>query len=63
MNEPTQEDVEAAQRGLRMVAMSIAELKELATLHTKLQPNFADRVIVIGANLMIAAKRRMGAKE
>lgn len=62
MRKPTQSDIETAQRGLRMVGMSVADLRELANDHEN-KEMFASKVIALGARQMIAAKRRAGARE
>ena len=60
--EPGQSDIEASQRGNRMVSMSIPELKELIALMIGKQ-EFAAKATRIGAEQTLAAKRRMGAAE
>ncbi len=57
-----QGDIVAAQRGLNMVAMSLADLRDLVSEHQG-KAAFASRVIVLGAKQMIAAKTRSGARD
>ena len=58
----TQDDLNAAQRGLNMIAMSLAELRELMMKHEHGRL-FADRVIARAARQMLHAKHRMGARD
>lgn len=57
---PMPKDIKAAQRGLNMVSMSIAELQEEIALHDK-RLAFASLTIVLAAKQMIAIKRRNSA--
>jgi hypothetical protein len=61
-NEPNQSDIEAAQRGNNMVGMSLVDLDDLIRLMEG-KSDFAARVTVAAAKQMIAAKKRMGAKD
>lgn len=58
----TQSDVEAAQRGLRMVPMSLVDLDALMQEFPANHILFAGRVIHVAAKQMYAAKKRMGAQ-
>lgn len=59
---PAPSDIHAAQRGLNMLGMPLAELRELLAQHSG-KPAFASRVIAMGAMQMIAVKKRNGAEE
>lgn len=56
----TQDDMNAAARGLTLAGMTIAALEELAARHAS-SDLFASRVIVAAVKQMIAAKRQVGA--
>lgn len=58
---PMPDDIKAAQRGLNMISMTIAELQEEIALHDK-KLAFASLAIVLAAKQMIAVKRRNGAE-
>jgi len=58
----TQDDLNAAARGLRMLSMSPSELDDLAQEFSGKEA-FASQVIVLAARQMAAAKRRMGYRE
>lgn len=62
MSDISQSDLNAAARGLQMSGKSIVELKEIVTAH-KDSSMFASRVIVLSAEQMIAAKRRVRSGE
>jgi hypothetical protein len=59
----TQDDMNAAARGLRMAGMSVAELEVLIAEHPAASPLFASRVIHEAAKQIRAAKLRMGASK
>jgi hypothetical protein len=54
-------DIHAAQRGLRMSAMPLADLRKLIAEMADTD-TFAARVIVLGARQMLAVKLRNGAE-
>lgn len=58
---PMPADIKAAQRGLDMLGMSIADLEDEINFHRD-NVNFASRVIVLAAKQMLAVKRRNGAE-
>lgn len=57
----TLQDIKAAQRGLNMVSLPVADLRELAKMGESLD-TFAARVISMGAKQIIAVKLRNGAE-
>jgi hypothetical protein len=57
-----QDDLEAAQRGLNMIAMSVADLETLMAEHHPVSPMFASRVIHAAAKQMRAVKLATGAR-
>lgn len=59
---PMPADIKAAQRGMNMLSMSIADLQNEVDLHTG-KTAFASLVIRMAALQMIAIKRRNGAEE
>lgn len=59
----TQDDLNAAARGLRLAAMPLADLTTLLLQHDKRVKLFADAVIVLACEQMIAAKERVGAQK
>jgi len=53
--DPTQDDMNSAARGLRMNAMSVAELRALVEIH-EFKPLFADRAIEKAARQILSVK-------
>lgn len=62
MRAVTQDDLNAAARGLRMIALTPGELAALARQHRHDAPMFASRAIHHAAVQMRVAKLRMGAR-
>lgn len=60
--DPDQSDLNSAARGLGMLGKSIAELEDIVRVHEG-NSMFASRVIMMAAKQMIAAKKRMGARD
>ena len=59
---PTPADIKAAQRGLNMLAMPPAYLRDVIDMH-KDNPAFASRAITMAARQMLAVKLRNGAAD
>ena len=63
MRQFDQSDLNAAARGLRMLAMSTADLRALIAKHTvRCAEMFASRVIVAAARQLLTVKVRNGAR-